>query len=217
MSRPTFSPWRSHGVDGFFGSFSAGAHDDDDALGIGRAVVVEEVIGAAGLDGKAVHDRLHDAGNGRMEGRAGFARLEEDVGILRGAADEGAIGRESVLAEGDEVLVVDHGADGFVADGQNLAHFVRGAEAIEEMDEGNAGFEGGDLRDERQVGNFLHGVRGQHGPAGGAAGHHVGVVAEDRQRVRGQGAGRDVHRGRGELTGNLDTCWGSSAAGPARR
>ena len=190
-------------IDGFFGGFGAGAHDDDDALGVGGAVVVEQVIGAAGLRGKAIHDRLHNARNRRMEGSAGFARLEEDVGILRGAANEGAVGAERVLPELDDVFVVDQRADGLVADGENLADFVRGAEAIEEMNERNARFEGGDLRDERHVGHFLHGVRREHRPAGGAAGHHVGVVAEDRERMRGQGAGRDVHGGRGQLTGNL--------------
>ena len=77
-----------HQVDGFFGNFGAGTHKNDDALGVGCAVVIEETIGAAGLRGEAVHDRLHDAGNGLVVWSAGFARLEEDVGILRGAADE---------------------------------------------------------------------------------------------------------------------------------
>ena len=51
--------------------------------------------------------------------------------------------------------------------------------------------------------DFLHGVRREHRPAGGAARHHVGVVAEDRERMRGQGAGGDVHGGRGQFTGDL--------------
>ena len=176
----------------------------DHALRIRRAVVVEQAIGAAGLHGKAVHHRLHNSRNRRVERRAGFARLEEHVGILRRAANERAIGRERVLAERDQVLVVDHGADGLVADGQNLAHLVRGAEAVEEMNERNARFERGDLRHQRQVGNFLHGIRRQHRPAGRAAGHHVGVVAKDRERVRGQRARRNVHRRRGQLAGNLE-------------
>ena len=89
-------------------------------------------------------------------------------------------------------------------DGENLADFVRGAEAVEEMDERNAGLEGSDLRDQGEIVDFLHGVRGQHGPAGGAACHDVGVVAEDGERVGGQGAGRHVHGGRGELTGDFE-------------
>ena len=39
------------------------------------------------------------AGNGIVVRSAGFAGLEEDVRILRSAANDGAIGRERVLAE----------------------------------------------------------------------------------------------------------------------
>ena len=39
---------------------------------------------------------------------------------------------------------------------------------------------------------FLDGVRGQHRPAGGAAGHHVGVIAKDRKGMGSQRAGRHM-------------------------
>ena len=90
------------------------------------------------------------------------------------------------------------------ADGQNLGDFVGGAEAVKEVHERNAGLEGGDLGDEGEIGNFLHGVGGKHGPSGGAAGHYIRMVAEDGERVRGQGAGGDMHGGRGEFTGDLE-------------
>ena len=64
----------------------------DHALRIGGAVVVEQVIRAAGLRGKAIHHRLHDARNSGVERSASFARLEEHVGILRRAAHERPIG-----------------------------------------------------------------------------------------------------------------------------
>ena len=35
------------------------------------------------------------------------------------------------------------------------------------------------MGDEREVGDLLNAVGGQHGKAGLANGHHVGVVAED--------------------------------------
>ena len=191
-------------VHGFLGGLGARTHQHDHALCVLRAVVVEEAIAAACQLGKTIHHRLHDAGNGRVERRAGLARLEEHVGILCRAANERAIRRKSVLAEGDQVLVVHQGAKRLVADGLNLAYLVRGAEAVEEMDEGNARLERGDLRHGGKIRHFLHGVRGQHRPSGRAAGHHVAVIAEDRERVRGQSAGRNVHRSRGQLTGNLE-------------
>ena len=85
----------------------------------------------------------------------------------------------------------------------DLVDFVRGAEAVEEMQEGNAGLERRRMRDQRQVHRLLHRVRTQHGPSRRAAEHHVGVVAENRQRMRGQGAGRYVKHGRRQLAGNL--------------
>ena len=155
LTRPTFSPCFDHQVNGFFGNIGAGTHEDDDALGVGRTVVVEQAIGAAGLLGEAIHDGLHDAGNRIVEGRAGFARLEEDVGVLRGAAKNRAVGGESVLAEIDKELVIDHGAENVVGEGQNLGDFMRSAEAIEEMNERNARLERGDLRNQGEVVNFL--------------------------------------------------------------
>ena len=44
-----------------------------------------------------------------------------------------------------------------------------------------------------EVVRLLHRVRAEQREAGLPAGHHVGVVAEDRQRVRRERARRDVH------------------------
>ena len=85
----------------------------------------------------------------------------------------------------------------------DLGDFVRGAEAVEEMQERDARFQRGGLRDQRHVHDFLHRIRGQHAEAGGARGHHVAVVAEDRERLRGQRARRDVEHRRGQLAGDL--------------
>ncbi len=191
------------GVDGFFGGAGAGTHEDDDAVGIGRAVVVEEAIGAAGLAGEAVHDVLHDGRAGEVKGVAGFAGLEEDIGILGGAAQDGVIGGEGALAMGADGFLIEQGQDGLVRDRNNLIDFVRGAEAIKEVHERNARFESGQMGDGGEVGGFLHGVGGEHGVAGLAAAHDVGVVAEDGEGVGGDGAGGDMHDGRGELAGDL--------------
>jgi len=57
---------------------------------------------------------------------------------------------------------------------------------------------------ERQVLRLLHRGRREHGPSGGARVHHVAVVAEDRQSVRGHGPRGDVDHGRRELPGDLE-------------
>ena len=75
---------------------------------------------------------------------------------------------------------------------------MRGAETVEEVQEGNRRLDGGQVGYTREVHNLLHGAFGQHGEAGLAAGHHILVVTEDAQGVRGNGARRHVEH-RGEL------------------
>ena len=62
----------------------------------------------------------------------------------------------------------------------------------------------GRMRDEREVLRFLDGVRREHRPARAAAGHHVAVIAEDRQGMRGDRAGRNVKDRRRQFAGDLE-------------
>ena len=186
MSRPTFSPGGVQGFHGLFGHFRARAHHDDDALGIRRADVIEQVILPAHELRELVHGVLHDGGAGQVERIDGFARLEVDVRVLRRAADHRTVGRKRAGAVRAHQVLVDHGAQVVGRELLDLGDLVRGAEAVEEVQERNARFERGGLRDERQVHDFLHRVGSQHGEAGGAGGHHVAVVAENGERVRGQ-------------------------------
>ncbi len=190
-------------IDGFLGHFRARTHHDDDLLGIGGAVIIKQVILTARQLRGAVHDRLHDARNGVVERLAGFTRLEEDVGVLRCTADLRTIRAQSRLAIGDQILVVEQALDRFVADRGDLAHLVRGTETVKEVHERHARLERGDLRNQCHVGNFLHRVRTEHRPAGRTTRHHVGVIAEDRQRMRRQRTSGYVHGRRGQLTRDL--------------
>ncbi len=113
------------------------------------------------------------------------------------------IRRERALAVLDHAIHVDHGAHVVFIQHLDLADFVRSAEAIEEMQEGNARLERGGMRDQCQVHGLLHGVRAEHGPSGGAAEHDVGVIAENRERMRGHRARRDVEGGGREFAGDL--------------
>ncbi len=54
-----------------------------------------------------------------------------------------------------------------------------------------------------EVHDFLHVALAQHGETGLAAGHDVGVVAEDVQRVGRHGTGGDVEHAGQQLTGDL--------------
>ena len=70
-------------VDDLHRGLTDGAHCDDDALGVRRAVVVKELIIAPGERVDFVHLLLHDLRQ-RIVGRvAGLTGLEEGVGILQ--------------------------------------------------------------------------------------------------------------------------------------
>ena len=97
----------------------------------------------------------------------------------------------------------DQRAQVVVAELLDLRDLVRRAEAVEEVQEGDARLERRGVRDRGHVVRFLHRVRAQQREAGLAAGHHVGVVAEDRQRVRGERPRRHVHREGRQLARDL--------------
>ena len=59
----------------------------------------------------------------------------------------------------------------------------------------------------RQVHHFLNGSGAEHGKTGLAASHHVGVVTEDTQRVRRDGARRDVDDARQLFASYLVHVW----------
>ena len=60
---------------------------------------------------------------------------------------------------------------------------MRGAETIEEVNEGHARLERGQMGHGRQVHDLLHGAFAEHGKASLAAGHHILVVAKDAKSV----------------------------------
>ncbi len=193
---PTFSPRGHEVVDRLVRDLGARAHQHDHALGLRVADVVEELVGAAGALAEAGHRLLDDPGAGQVEAVAGLAGLEEDVGVLRGAAQDRLVRGEGALAVRGHEVVAHHEAQVVVLEQLDLADLVRGAEAVEEVEEGHPRLEGRGVGDEGEVVGLLDGARGEQGEAGLAAGHHVGVVAEDREGVGGHGARGDVHRER---------------------
>ena len=48
------------------------------------------------------------------------------------------------------------------------------------------------MGNQREVLRFLHIAGAEHGATGLADSHHIGVIAENRQGMGGDGAGRDV-------------------------
>ena len=129
--------------------------------------------------------------------------LEEDVAVLVGAAHDRALGVERAFAEGLDRVHVDHPGQVVVVPDLDLLDLVGGAEAVEEVDEGDAALDGGQVRHGAQVHDLLRVALGEHREAGLAAGVDVGVVAEDVQRVGGDGTGRNMEDARQQFAGEL--------------
>src|SRR5574340_777603 len=84
-----------------------------------------------------------------------------------------------------------------------LSHFVGSAEAVEKVQQRDARVECGRLRDQGEVHDFLDAGGREQTPAGLPDGHDVAVIAENRKRLRGERARRDMKdRGR-ELASDL--------------
>ena len=80
---------------------------------------------------------------------------------------------------------------------------MRRAEAVEEVDERNAPLDSGKMGDRREVHDLLDVSFGQHGEAGLAACHDVGMVAEDAERLGGDRASADMEDAREHLCRDL--------------
>ncbi len=189
-----------HVVDDFLGHVADGAHGDDDAVRVGRAVVVEQLVVGAQLLVDLAHVLLDHCGQLVVVPVAGLAVLEEDVAVLVGTAGGGMLGVQGMLAESLHGLHVAHVLQVLEIPDGDLLDLVGGPEAVKEVDEGDLAGDGGQMGHGGQVHDFLHVALGQHGEAGLTAGHDVGVIAEDVQGVGGNGTGGDVEHG-GQLLG----------------
>ena len=118
--------------------------------------------------------------------------LEEGLGGLVGAAVIGVIRRVGLVVEALDGVPIEHVGQIAVFPGAQLLDLMGGTEAVEEVDEAHAGLDGGQMGDGGQVHDLLGGPGGEHRHAGAAAGHDVLVVAEDGQRVGGQGTRGDM-------------------------
>ena len=81
---------------------------------------------------------------------------------------------------------------------------MRGAEAVEEVQERHSALETGHEGEGGHVLRLLNGGAGENGEAGRPGCVDVGVVSEDRERVPGNGTGSDVEDARLQLAGDLE-------------
>ena len=153
--------------------------------------------------GETVHRGLDDVGDRVVIEVARLAGLEEDVGVLGGAAQDRLVGIEPPFPVSENTVDGDHVDDVLITELLDLVHFVRRAESVEEMEERDPRFERCRVRDQREIVRFLYGRARQHRPPGHPGRHHVAVIAEDRKGMGRHGARRHVEHSRQQLAGDL--------------
>ena len=79
---------------------------------------------------------------------------------------------------------------------------MAGTEAVKEVQEGDAGLDGAQVGHGGQIGGLLDAAAAQQGKARLAAVHHVGVIAEDGERVGTHGTGRHMQHAGQTLAGD---------------
>ena len=179
-------------VDDFLGHVADGAHGDDDTVSIRGAVVVEQLVVGADLGIDLAHVLLDQIRHGVIIFIGRLTVLEEDIAVFVAAAHLRMLRVQAALTEGIDRIHVHHlGQIVIIPDG-NLLNLMRGPETVKEVQERDAALDGGQMRHRGQVHNFLHIALGEHGKAGLAAGHNVGLITEDGQcatRARGPSHG----------------------------
>ena len=131
------------------------AHHHHDPFGFGVPDVVEQPVAAAGQLGELVQGVCDDRGAGIVEGVRGLAGLEERVGVLRCPADHRAVRRQRPGPVRGDGVVVDEGIEDGVVDRLDLLDLVRGAEAVEEVQERHPRPQRRGVPDRSKVGRFL--------------------------------------------------------------
>ena len=147
------------------------------------------MVAAADLLVDIVHRGLHNAGQSIVIAVGRFPGLEEDVGVLGAAAQHRVVGVQGLGAEALDQRRIQQIVQILIVPGSHLADLVRRAEAVEKVQEGDLALQRGQMGHSRQIHDFLGIVGAQHGIARLAAGHHVGMVAENGQGVGRQGTG----------------------------
>ena len=179
-------------VDNFLSNVTDGAHGNDDAICVGSAVIVKQLVVGAELFVNLAHVLLDDLGDSVVVFVGGLTVLEEDISVFVGAAHGGVLRIESSLAEGADGVHVAHVLEVLIVPDSDLLDLVRGAEAVKEVEEGYAALDSCKVSNGSEIHDLLNVALAEHGKAGLAAGHDVGVVAEDAEGMGSQSAGGDM-------------------------
>mmetsp|Transcript_158876 Transcript_158876/g.509459 ORF Transcript_158876/g.509459 Transcript_158876/m.509459 type:complete len:433 (+) Transcript_158876:385-1683(+) len=189
----------AHIIHRFLRGFRCRAHEHDDSLCLGIAVVLEELVVPPCKHSHLVHGVLHDLRHDIVVLVRGHCGLVVGLRILAHAAHDWMLRVQAAPAESFEFIPRHERLHGAVRDRTHVLDDTRGTSAVKEMDEGHRGLDRREVGHEAQVHHLLRVVRREQGTTGGAHSHDIRVVAEDGQRLPCQSASRDVEHRRQEL------------------
>ena len=190
-------------INSLFDGLADRAHGDDDLLGIGSAVIVEELVVCADLCIDLVHVFLDDSGHCIIDGVAGFSGLEEQIRVLSGAHLTGMCGVKAVVTECLDSIQIDQILEVLIIPCLDLLDLVRGTESVEEVNERKFALYCCAVSNGSQVHNFLYGRFAKHSTAGLTCCINVGMIAEDVQGVCSDTTCGYVEDSRKTFAGNL--------------
>ena len=181
-----------HVVDNFLSNVVDGAHRNNDAVSVGGAVVVEQLVVRAEFLIDLAHVLFDNCGQFVIVPVAGLAVLEEDITVFMAAAGSGMLRVQRMLTELLNSLHVAHFFEVGVVPAGDLLDLVGGTEAVKEVQERNLALDRSQMRDRGQIHDFLRVGLAEHGEAGLTAGHDVRVITENVQSMGRDGTRRDV-------------------------
>ena len=178
------------------------AHGHDDPLRVGSTVIIKEVILPARQLADFGHIVLNDVGELVIVAVVGLAKLEINVGVIHQGTHPGILGIQRIGAEPGQCVIVHQLGQVAVLQGLHLLNLMAGAEAVEEMQERDAGLDSGQMCHTGQVHDLLHAAGVEHSKAGLAAVHHIRVIAENRKCVGTHRTGSHMQYAGQTLTGD---------------
>ena len=162
----------------------AATHNDNHIFSVFCTVVVEQVIFATGNFGDFAHVFFYDFRKSIVVAVYCFTSLEVDVRVLSSTTDYRVVRVQAALTECRNCVFVQKFFQISVIHNFNFLDFVRGTEAVKEVQERNSAFDCGKVCNAGKVHNFLYTAFCQKSEASLASCHYVLVVTED-----GKGAG----------------------------
>ena len=141
---------------GFLNGVAHRTHSHNHTVCVRRAVVVEQLVVPPRQVADGLHVFLHDGGQAVIGAVAGLPVLEEGVRVLDGVADRGMLAVQGPGLEAADGVPVHQAAHVVVVQHLDLLDLMGGSEALEEVLEGDAALDGGEMGHGAQVHALLH-------------------------------------------------------------